>query len=185
MKTFTFIGIVLTGLMLVSCQPSKDKMIKEITEKENALFSNNSPVPDKTKVTEMVELYKKFAAKLPKDSLAPVYLYKAANLLMNSDKNDDAISLLDNIIKDYENFDKIEEAYFLKAFIYDNNIKNINKARTAYSDFLKKYPKSDLADDAQISIDNLGKTPEQIIKEIELKLKQQADSATAAAEKKK
>ena len=133
----------------------------------------------------MVDLYKKFADQHPKDSLAPVYLYKAANLLMNSDKNDDAIALLDNIIKDYDNFGKIEEAYFLKAFIYDNNIKNINKARTAYTDFLKKFPKSDLADDAQISLDNLGKTPEQIIKEFELKMKQQADSATAAAEKKK
>ena len=75
--------------------------------------------------------------------------------------------------------------HFLKAFIYDNNLKDIKKARTAYSDFIQKYPKHELTDDAMISMDNLGKTPEQIVKEFELKLKQKSDSATIAAGKKK
>jgi outer membrane protein assembly factor BamD (BamD/ComL family) len=185
MKTLNFISCILIGVILLGCGQSRDKMVKEITEKEKALFTNNNPIPDKTKVNEMVTLYMKFAKQHPKDSLAPVYIYKAANLQMSSAQNEDAIASLDVIIKDYNAFEKLPEVYFLKAFIYDNNIKNINKAREAYTDFLQKFPKHDLADDAMISIDNLGKTPEQIVKEFELKMKQKSDSATAAAEKKK
>lgn len=171
--------------MFFGCSPSKDKMVKEIDAKEKALYANNSPVPDKTKIKEMIASYEKFVDQFPKDSLAPVFLYKAANLEMNSDLNKEAIALLDVIIKDYTGFAKLPETYFLKAFIYDNNMKNINKAREAYTDFLKKFPKSDLADDAMISLDNLGKTPEQIIKEFELKMKQKSDSTDAALANKK
>ncbi|MFA5195519.1 MAG: tetratricopeptide repeat protein, partial [Bacteroidales bacterium] len=142
------------------------------------------PIPDKTKVEELITLYKKFAEEFSDDSLAPEYLYKGATLLMNSEQNDEAINLLDRIFKDYPSFNKLPEALFLKAFIYENNIKNINKAREAYKDFLNKYPDSDLADDAKISLENLGKTPEQIIKEFEQKMKQQEDSLAAATAKK-
>jgi outer membrane protein assembly factor BamD (BamD/ComL family) len=185
MKTFKFISCILIGVILFGCTQSKDKMIKEIAEKEKALFSNKTLIPDTTKVNEIVALYMKFAKKFPKDSLAPVYIFNAANLQMSNAQNEDAIASLDIIIKDYVDFAKLPEVYFLKAFIYDNNIKDIKKARTAYSDFIQKYPKHELTDDAMISMDNLGKTPEQIVKEFELKLKQKSDSATAAAVKKK
>lgn len=185
MKTLKLVSCILICTMFFGCSPSKDKMVKEITEKEKALYANNSPIPDKAKIKDMLASYEKFAEQFPKDSLAPVYLYKAANLEMNSDLNNEAIALLDIIIKDYAEFAKLPETYFLKAFIYDNNLKNINKAREAYNEFLQKFPKSDLADDAMISIDNLGKTSEQIIKEFEIKMKQKSDSADAALAKKK
>jgi outer membrane protein assembly factor BamD (BamD/ComL family) len=159
-------------------------MVKQIAESEKELYAAGSPIPDKTKVKEMLDLYTKFADTYPKDTMAPVYLYKAANLSMNTNQNENAIVLLDRIIKDYSDYSKLPETYFLKAFIYDNNVKNINKAREAYTVFLQKFPKSDLADDATISLDNLGKTPELIIKEFEAKLKQKSDSALAAQGKK-
>ena len=67
----------------------------------------------------------------------------------------------------------------------DNDIKNIVKARAAYQDFLQKYPKSDLANDATLSLQNLGKTPEEIVKGFEVKAKLKADSAAAATVAKK
>jgi outer membrane protein assembly factor BamD (BamD/ComL family) len=185
MKTFNFISLFLIGIFLVGCSQSKEKMIKEITEKEKVLAVDGNFIPEKTKVNEIIALYMKFADKYSKDSLAPVYIYKAASLQMSISQNEEAIAKLDIIIKDYTDYPKLPEAYFLKAFIYDNNIKNINKARDAYKEFLQKFPKSDLADDATISLGNLGKTPEQIVKEFELKIKQQSDSAIAAAEKNK
>jgi inosine/xanthosine triphosphate pyrophosphatase family protein len=36
-----------------------------------------------------------------------------------------------------------------------------------YELFLQKYPDNDFADDARISIENLGKTPEELIKQFE------------------
>jgi outer membrane protein assembly factor BamD (BamD/ComL family) len=185
MKHLEIIGILFLGLFISSCQPNAGKMVQQITDKEKELYTAGSPIPDKAIVKEMLDLYTKFADTYPNDTLAAVYLYKAANLSMNTNENEKAIVMLDRIIKDYSDYSKLPETYFLKAFIYDNSIKNINKAREAYTVFLQKFPKSDLADDAAISLDNLGKTPEQIIKEFQAEELRKSDSATSAQQQKK
>lgn len=184
MKTLKITGIVIIALLLASCNPSKEKMTKDIADKEKGLFVDGSPVLDKTKIKEVTDLYKKYVQTFPKDSMSPKYLYKASDLCMNTGQSPDAIIFLDQIISDYPDFKKLPEAYFLKAFIYDDKIKNLDKARKAYIDFIQKFPKHDLVNDARISMDNLGKTPEQIVKEFEIKVKQKSDSAEAAAKKK-
>ena len=185
MKNLQITGILIFALLISSCKPNPDKLIKQIAQSEKELYAAGNVVPDKTKVKELLDLYTKFADSYSKDTMAPVYLYKAANLSMNTNQNDNAIAMIDRIIKDYSSYSKLPEAYFLKAFIYDNNIKNINKAREAYTMFLQKFPKSDLADDAAISLDNLGKTPEQIINEFQVKEKMKADSIASVQTQKK
>jgi hypothetical protein len=39
---------------------------------------------------------------------------------------------------------------------------NYNKAVDVYANFILKYPTSDLAEDAKYSIENMGKSPEEI-----------------------
>ncbi|MEI6852127.1 MAG: tetratricopeptide repeat protein [Bacteroidota bacterium] len=185
MKKLQILGILFFAIILSSCNQDSSKMVKQITDAEKELYAAGSPIPDKTKVKEILDLYTKFADTYSKDTMAPVYLYKAANLSMNTNQNEGAIALLDRIIKDYSNFSKLPEVYFLKAFIYDNNIKNIAKAREAYTVFLQKFPKNDLANDASISLDNLGKTPEEIINGFKTKEIQKSDSMVAAQQKKK
>jgi len=46
-------------------------------------------------------------------------------------------------------------------------LQNYDKATEIYEDFIAKYPESAFADDARISIDNMGKTPEELIQEFE------------------
>ncbi len=179
------IGILLFAIIISSCNQNSSKMVKQITEMEKELYASKTPIPDEDKVKEVLDLYIKFADTYPNDTLAAEYLYKAATLSMNTNQNEKAIAILDRIIKDYSDFKKLPETYFLKAFIYDNNIKNINKAREAYTVFLQKFPKSDLVDDAAISLDNLGKTPEQIIKEFQAEELRKSDSATLAQKEKK
>jgi outer membrane protein assembly factor BamD (BamD/ComL family) len=187
MKHLKITLILLLAVFVYGCKPNSDKLLKQITQKEKDLFTTGNPIPDKTKVKEMIDLYLKFADNYPKDSLAPNFLYKAANLSTNTKQNENAIALLDRIISVYPNFSKLPETYFLKAFIYENEIKNMPKAKAAYTEFLQKYPKNDLAHDAAISLENLnlGKTPDMIVKEFEAKQKRVSDSINEANNKKK
>ena len=88
-----------------------------------------------------------------------------------------------HVIGDYGDFAKVPECYFLKGFVYENNIKDIKQARIAYTEFITKFPNHDLRDDAEISMKNLGKTPEQIVREFEENLKRKSDSIAAAQKK--
>jgi outer membrane protein assembly factor BamD (BamD/ComL family) len=54
-------------------------------------------------------------------------------------------------------------AMFLVGFIYDTNLQMLDSARTAYQNFLTRFPNHELAASAKSEIDNLGKTPDEII----------------------
>jgi len=55
---------------------------------------------------------------------------------------------------------------FSIAFSYENNLNDFEQARIYYNQFLQKYPNSDLAEDAKLSIENLGKTDEEFLESI-------------------
>ncbi|MCX6282854.1 MAG: hypothetical protein NTW31_01245, partial [Bacteroidetes bacterium] len=67
---------------------------------------------------------------------------------------------------------------FFTAYIYENLMKNLDKAQELYILFIEKYPRNDFADDAQNALNNLGKTPDQMVKEFEQR--KQADSVRVA-----
>jgi TolA-binding protein len=113
-----------------------------------------------------------YANKYHDDSSTVVFLFKAANISMNINKAKLAIDLFDRILKDYSTFSKAADCLFLKAFVYDDKLKDYNKAREAYEAFLKKYPTHEFAESAKASINNLGKTSDQLIREFEAKQKQ-------------
>ena len=173
---------LLTVVMLAgtSCKPGKEEILNDIKKQELELTTKDQPIPAKEKVDKLVASYFKFAEQFPKDSLAPEFLFKAGTQLMNSNQSDQAIECLQRITKEYNDYKKLPETYFLIAFIYDSYKKDVNKAKEAYKQFIEKFPQSDLVDDASISLDNLGKSDDMIIEEFNKKLQEKADSAAKA-----
>ena len=49
------------------------------------------------------------------------------------------------------------------AYTYENNLHDLVRAKTLYEEFLQKFPNGELAQDARLSLENLGKTPEEMI----------------------
>ncbi len=74
---------------------------------------------------------------------------------------------------------------FLLGFSYENDLKQNDKAREVYELFLKNYKSHELADDVQFSLNNLGKSPEDIIKQFEKNKGKTPDKAPAEANKDK
>jgi TolA-binding protein len=66
----------------------------------------------------------------------------------------------------YKNFPKSEEApkaLFMSGFILANNLNKLDEAKMTYQTFLDKFPKHELAPQIKIELENLGKTPEEIL----------------------
>lgn len=118
---------------------------------------------------ELVQAYVAYADSHKDSDEAPKYLYEAANLAMNLNNSTEALDLFNRIIYQYPNFEKVPECMFLLGYIYENNLQNYGKAKELYEMFLSKYPNHDFADDARISIDNMGKPLEELVKEFETK----------------
>jgi tetratricopeptide (TPR) repeat protein len=78
-----------------------------------------------------------------------------ANLRMKQGQFNEAISLLEKILKEYGEDILADDAYFLEADIYENQLKNKDKAMEIYREFLNKFPGSVLAAEARKRFRNL------------------------------
>lgn len=159
--------LFLVTSILVSCD-NQEASLQSIKDIESQLFNSNNKVSlDKDLAEKAIAAYTSYASKYKDDPETPGYLFKAADVHRGLRQNDKAIEVWENIYNTYPDFEKAPHCLFLMGFSYENDLKNLDKAKGLYEQFLSKYPNHDLADDVQFSIKNLGKSPEEIIKSFE------------------
>jgi len=146
---------------------SKDDVLKEIATAENSLYNVDKFTFDPVKANAVVSSYEKFANTYPDDPKTPDYLFKSGEIFRSLKKYQKAIDTYESIYKNHSSYEKAPHSLFLMGFSYENDVKNNDKAKECYTEFLGKYPKHDLAKDVKFSLENLGKSPEDIIKEFE------------------
>jgi len=158
MKIMKKISVLILPVMLLSaCHSPKEKALGNISKME-AADSVYSPKA----IADLKGAYLDFALKYPDDEQSPEFIFKAAQRCNATADHEEAIRLFQRIIEKYPRHKLCEEAYFLQGYIYENSLNNLTKAKEVYTTFLQKYPKSELAEDARLALENLGKSPEEI-----------------------
>jgi hypothetical protein len=156
MRLFSILLLSIT--VLAACQSPKEKSLKAIKDLEgnDSAFSNELMLQLKT-------AYVDFAMAYPDDEQTPEFMFKAAQRSIVLQQDNEAVDLLLQISSKYPKSNYVEDATFLMAYTYENNLHDLVRAKAAYEEFLQKFPNGELAQDAKISLENLGKTPEEII----------------------
>lgn len=179
MKKFYYtIATVMMIMAVIACKPSKEEKIENIKQLETQLRAALTKI-DSTKAQQLVNMYIAFADEYKTDSLAPIYLFRAADITMNINKFEQSIGLLDRIRAEYKQFDKLADCLFLKAFIYENLMNDLKKADETYKEFLAQYPDHELASSAKAAVENLGIPAEDLIRKFEEQNKAAKDSIRA------
>ena len=132
-----------------------------------SMFKTNNQGIDESKARAYVDACEAFVLVFPKDPAAVDYLQKASEMARTLQDVEKAISLYDWIIESYPQHPKAPQALFLKAFTIDNNLHDYDNARKYYEEFLSRYPDDDFADDTRFLLQNLGKSDEEILKELQ------------------
>lgn len=153
---------------------------KDATEVSNLLMGNFNAVSDPNTGMLNVQASKDFAKlarqlsdKFPEDTMAAMPFYRSAEIVraMNDPKR--AAAIYRDVYARYPNFSKAPEALFMLAFTYDEDLKDLESARATYNDFIKSHPKHSFADDAEMLLQNLGKSDEEILRALEAKTMEQ------------
>lgn len=145
--------------------PELESVKRQMKKMEEVVYNDSL----KTKVTnrsmmKLVEAYEVYTLLQPQDSLAPEYLRKGAEFAQTANAFPKAVELLSRITENYPKYEKLPQVLFLQGFIYENGLKELENAKIVYEDFMKSYPKHDLAPSVEFSLKNLGKSTEEIIK---------------------
>lgn len=139
-------------------------MIDSIESKMQA--TRNMPLDHGTAMFAM-RCYDEYASYFPDEVKAPEYLFKAGELANSLQMPQPALNYLGRLMIKYPQYKNAPYALFMQAMIYDDQLKDTANARKIYKQVIEKYPESQLAKDAQASINNLGKSVEELVREFE------------------
>ena len=169
MRTTTFFLLIISLSWLFACESPKNNSdaSEAISALENKLYDQDGNL-DLTTANELISRYESWADSLPQEPQSAEYLFIGADLSINTPNVNRTMRLLDKIIDGYPTYDKRGLSMFLKAFVYEEQLNDTSLARKQYELFLTEYPEHDFSDDAALAVKNLGKTPEDLIREFEL-----------------
>ena len=174
MKQFLVIAYILM-LGLTSCNNStkpivqNDLLPKKIDSLEMVLFHDSMGMVNQRASQELMLSYEKYVHQNPDDSLSAHYLFRNAQIALSLKLGSRSVNYLEQFCTKYPQHPKAPHALFLQAFVYETELHQPKLAKQKYEEFIAKYPKSELYPDAQASIQNLGKSGEELIKEFEQK----------------
>ena len=162
--SFRFSLLALSVLLLAACSPNREKQLKAIEEHETTLSTLNI-INDDSYLNDMLKCYRTFANDFPDDSLAPVFLQRAADLCISTGQQEQAVTLLDTIINLYPGFEDLGGCWFLKGYAYET-AGQYDQAREAYTYFVDNFPDHNLAKDTRMTLPYLGMSPEEMLEAI-------------------
>jgi len=145
---------------------SMDNLEAEIVKREKVLNTDESGI-DSQKAADLMEAYFIYAVNFPNRANSADRMFKAAELAMSLNHTIQAIKYFAKVYDDYPDYEKRPYAMFLRAFVLENQARDYEQAKEVYEEFILLYPGHAMADDAKYSIQNMGKTPEQLIEEFE------------------
>lgn len=162
MKKITLFAII--ALLMVGCV--QNNPIKRIEKLEKEAFAGDGKVNPEL-ANDLVNVYCDYAYEHPHDAKAPEYLFKAVDVSMNLNEPQRTIFIIDKLIQEYPEYPRTQAALFVKAFVFENKYGNLDMAKKLYEQYLEMYPDGEFAADCRASIENLGLTPEELVKKFE------------------
>lgn len=122
-----------------------------------------------SKARKLVALYELYVSTHPEDAKSGDYLYTTYELANSARMYKEAVKAVENLNTNYPNHAKAPTALFLTGYLYENELRDTDKARGIYEDFLTKYPSNEFAESAKFALANLGKPADQLLKELQEK----------------
>lgn len=142
-----------------------------ILEIGKAIFADTVKGFSETSAHAYVDACEAFALALPKDPEAPEYINKAAEISNALKTYEKSFSLYDWLSSKYPEHKRGQMALFMKAFLFDESLKDVENAKKYYQEFITKFPNHEFAKQAQLLMENLGKSQDEVLKNLQEKAK--------------
>ncbi len=142
------------------------QLIKDIEKTESELASSSGEKAMALR-KRVIDFYANYSEIFPNDARTPEMSFKAGNESVNIEDFKSALHFYSLVEQRYTEYQKRAEAIYLQGFIYDTYTKEFGLAEAKYTMLIDLYPNHVLAEQAKMSIANLGMSDEDLIKKFE------------------
>ena len=168
MRTTVVAAFVIAFLFHGCGKPAPEEYLakgKEAEERAQRIVDTLSTPPDLPGLfAPAIEAYSDLAANYPNSPLASDAVFRLATIYHNDTREfEKAIDAYRRYTAMNPGGEKVPLAMFLTGYLYNNELRNLDSAGAAYRRFLEKFPHHEMAMAAQFELNNLGKTPEEML----------------------
>jgi len=166
------------SLLIIACTSNEEKQKKEkqaiesnIARLEKIIASDTTGEINIAAAYEVIKNYASYSYKFPNDSSTPEYIFRMAHIFKALGKYREAVEAFHKIESKYPDYKKLDICVFMQGNIYETELHDLDKARDCYERFLQKFSSNPIAKDVKVLLENLGKSPEELLKSIQEKNK--------------
>lgn len=107
-----------------------------------------------------------FIEDFPRDPNCAEYMFMAAKAANGLKRYKESLVLLDRMTKVYSDYENLIEVYFLYAFTLDEDLNEKDEAKKAYTKLITKYPGEPLSKQAEVLMEQLYLSDEELIEQL-------------------
>lgn len=159
-------GSAVSGVETVTT-PSAKKMLKDLDGLEKKLRNAKQVTDEMPAAGELVKLSQDFFENYPEHPKTADVLFKGADVARGIGMYGKAVQLWGFVRRNYPDYPRAPDALFMQGYTFENNLRDIENAKDYYLKFAEDHPDHPLREQVIISLKNLGKSPEQLIKEFQ------------------
>lgn len=131
-----------------ACQAQEPDLNSSIIKMETEIKKHAEM--DTAIANDLTTAYMDFAKANPQDSLAPIYLSRAADIYKEMDgKVLKSVNTYNKIVVEYKDHPLAARSVFMIGYVFDEKLHDKDRAAKSYQHFLDTYPNNELADDAK------------------------------------
>lgn len=158
---FRSLLLIVIGILFVQCSGKNDQ---EYYESAMELIKEN-------KFDEAINEFSLLIKDYPISHLVgdayfemgKIYHGKMIKSLSEIESLEQAVEYYGLVANKFPDSPNAPKSLFMVGFIQANELRQLDKAKQTYNKFIEKYPDNELAKSAQIELDNLGLSPEEIL----------------------
>ena len=164
-KTLKLMLVALLALGMFAC--GEKKLTEDDLKKaEETLFNEDQSVNEAV-APDVAEKYIRFAKQNPDFPTSANWMYNAFEIYVLLKDVDNSQRVCDMLVEKYPQSKWTPRAlYLLGSFIYEDQLKDLDKARELYERVINDYPDCDVIPSVQSSLKYLGWSAEEIMGDI-------------------
>lgn len=157
------LSLILIAFIFISCSNKKS---------DEEFFSEAKTNTEKGKIPEAVASYEELLKEYPDSKAAPealrnlaaIYQNKLVKSISETESLQEAAKLFRQIYDEYPESEFAPMGLFMAGFVLANELNMYNEATETYNLFMEAFPDHELAASAKEELDNMGLTPEEILR---------------------
>lgn len=151
-------------IILFSCTNKQDALLGKISDLTNKMQTEE--FPSRENMEAIIALYDEYIVNYPDDQRVISFMELKAKYQAANGDYLGAIASYSKLMDTFPESSQYADALFMQAFIYENNLLDLDAAQLKYEEFANKFPNHELHDDAVFSLENLFLSEEEMFEKL-------------------